>query len=323
MTRRQSLLLLALAATWGGSYALIKVLLDHGLAWQWVASFRLVIGAAVVVAFAVRRFGWRPIGERPGTTLLIGAATAGFSLPMIALGERWVASGLAGVLVAASPLFTALFARLLIPQTRLGRPGLIGMLVGFGGVVLLFGADLTGSSDLLLGGLAILLAPIGYGLGATLSRLWTSERPALAQSAANLSWAALVATLLAVVVTVAGGDGPALHGVGAFAALAVLGAVGTGIGFVIFFLLIAEVGPSRAALVSYVAPVFALFYGALFFGEAITVAAVGGIALVVLGTVIAGRPSGAAEPTVAGGDEHDGPEPLACGAPAAPDSARA
>lgn len=308
MTRRQSLLLLGLAATWGGSYALIRVLLDHGLAWQWIASFRLVIGAAVVVAFAVRRFGWRPIGERPGTTLLIGAAAAGLSLPMIALGQRWVASGLAGVLVAASPLFTALFARLLIPETRLGRAGLVGLLIGFGGVLLLFGADLTGSSDLLLGGLAILMAPVGYGLGATLSRMWATERPPLAQSAANLSWAAAVATLLAIVVTVAGGEGPTLHGAGAFVALAVLGAVGTGLGFVIFFLLIAEVGPSRAALVAYVAPVFALLYGALFFSEAITVAAVVGVVLVVLGTVVAGRRRD--EPQASAGPDGPEREPL-------------
>jgi drug/metabolite transporter (DMT)-like permease len=291
VSRRQSLLLLALAATWGGSYALIKVLLDHGMEWQWVASFRLLIGAAVVIAIARRRFGRRPLRARPLQSLAIGAATAGLSLPMIALGERWVASGLAGVLVAASPLFTAIFARLLIPSTRLGRSGLVGLLVGFTGVVLLFGADLSGSSDLVLGGIAILMAPLGYGLGATLSSLWATDGPPLAQTATNLAWAALVATALAVVVTVVdgGASGLGLHGVGPLAALIVLGALGTGIGFVIFFQLIAEVGPSRAALVAYIAPVFALAYGAAFLSEPITVAAIVGVVLVVVGTVVAGR----------------------------------
>lgn len=292
VSRRQSLLLLALAATWGGSYALIKVLLDHGLTWQWIASLRLVIGAAVVVAIACHRLGPRPLRASPLRTLAIGAATAGLSLPMISLGERWVASGLAGVLVAAAPLFTALFARLLIPSTRLGRSGLVGMLVGFAGVVLLFGADLSGSSDLLIGGIAILLAPLGYGIGAVLSRLWATGGTPLAQTAANLTWAAGIATAVALVATAAGEGGPALHGAGAWLALAVLGAIGTGIAFVIFFQLIAEVGPSRAALVTYVAPVFALGYGAAFLDEPITLAAVGGVVLVVIGIVIAGRRPG-------------------------------
>ncbi|WP_320670399.1 DMT family transporter [Patulibacter defluvii] len=290
MSRRQSLLLLALAATWGGSYALIKVLLDHGLHWQWIASFRLLIGAAVVIVVAHRRLGPRPLRASAGRSILIGACSAGLSLPMISLGERWVASGLAGVLVAAAPLFTALFARLLIPSARLGRAGLVGMLVGFAGVVLLFGADLSGSSDLLLGGFVLLLAPLGYGIGAVLSRLWATEGPPLAQTAANLGWAAAIATAMALVATAAGEGAPALHGVGPWLALLVLGALGTGIAYLIFFQLIAEIGPSKAALVTYVVPIFALSYGAAFLDEEITLTAVAGVVLVIVGVLVANRP---------------------------------
>ena len=291
VTRRQALLLLALAATWGGSYALTKVLLDHGMPWAWVSAARLAIGAATVTAIARRVVGRDAARASWPRTAVIGALSAGLSLPMIALGQRWVATGLAGVIVGASPLFTAAVARVAVPDARLGRAGAAGLGLGFAGVVLLFAADLSGSSSILLGGLAILVAPVGYGIGAVLSQRWAAGVSPLAQTAANLTWAAGIALLLALAATAAGEGGPALHGAGAWAALLVLGAIGTGVAFAVFFGLIADVGPSRAMLVTYVAPVFSLLYGALLLDEPITAAAVAGIALIVLGVVITTRPA--------------------------------
>ena len=289
MTRPQAMLLVALAATWGGSYALTAVLLDHGLPWAWVAALRLLIGAAVITVLARRRSGGGGPRSPAWRSAIVGALAAGVSLPMIALGQRWVASGLAGVIVAAAPLCTAVLERA-GGGARLGRSGVAGLLTGFAGVVLLFAADLSGSSDALLGGLVILLAPLGYGAGAVLGRRWTAGVPPLRQTADNLAWAAAWATAIALVATAAGEGAPALHGAGAWVALLALGVVGTGLAFTTFFALIAAIGPSRAMLVTYVAPAFALGYGAAFLHEAVTAAAVAGVALVVAGTVAASRP---------------------------------
>jgi drug/metabolite transporter (DMT)-like permease len=283
------MLLLALAATWGGSYALTAVLLDHGMPWAWIAALRLLVGAAVIAGLARLRTGRDGPRTPAWRSAVVGALAAGVSLPMIALGQRWVASGLAGVIVAAAPLCTAALERA-GGGARLGRGGVAGLLTGFAGVVLLFAADLSGSSDALLGGLVILLAPLGYGAGAVLSRRWTAGVPPLRQTADNLAWAAAWATTIALVATAAGEGAPALHGAGAWLPLLVLGVLGTGLGFAAFFALVATVGPARTMLVTYVAPVFALAYGAAFLHEAVTVAAAAGVVLVVAGTIVAARP---------------------------------
>jgi drug/metabolite transporter (DMT)-like permease len=197
------MLLLALAATWGGSYALTAVLLDHGMPWAWIAALRLLVGAVVIAGLARLRTDRGGPRTPAGRSAVVGALAAGVSLPMIALGQRWVASGLAGVLVAAAPLCTAALERA-GGGARLGRGGVAGLLTGFAGVVLLFAADLSGSSDALLGGLVILLAPLGYGAGAVLSRRWTAGVPPLRQTADNLAWA----TTIALVATAAGEGAP-------------------------------------------------------------------------------------------------------------------
>jgi drug/metabolite transporter (DMT)-like permease len=288
VTRRQTVLLLLLASIWGGSYALIKVALDGGVPWAWVAFLRIAVGALVISAIAVRQVGIAAIRERLWWTGPIGAAQIALPFLLISWGERRLPSGLAGVLVATAPLFTALLAVRFVPDTALGRRGLVGVGIGFVGVVLLFGADLSGSGDLVVAGLALVLAALGYGIGSTLSRRKLAGMPPLAVSASTLLWS----TLIAGAVALPSAAPPSPSG-GAIVALLVLGAVGTGLAYLIFFTLVSEVGPSRTMLVTYLAPVFAVAYGAAFLDEAITAGVVLGIVLVIGGSVIGSRSAGA------------------------------
>lgn len=291
MTRRQTLLLLALAGIWGGSYALIKVALDDGVPWAWVAFLRIGLGAVVVTAIAVGKLGWRPLTRNARWTPPIAAAQIAVPFLLISWGERRLDSGLAGVLVAMAPLFTVLLAGRFVPDTALGRRGVLGVGIGFVGVVLLFGADLSGSADLVVAGLALVLAALGYGIGSTLSRVRLQGMPPLAASAAALIWSAVLTSLVAI----PSGAPPAPSG-GTIVALVFLGAFGTGIAYLIFFTLNAEVGPSRTMLVTYLAPVFAIGYGAAFLDEPITIGIVAGIVLVIGGSLLGGRSKAARAP---------------------------
>jgi drug/metabolite transporter (DMT)-like permease len=287
VTRRQTVLLLLLASIWGGSYALIKVALDGGVPWAWVAFLRIGVGALIITAIAVRQVGVAAIRDRLRWTGPIGAAQIALPFLLISWGERRLPSGLAGVLVATAPLFTALLAVRFVPDTALGRRGLVGVGIGFVGVVLLFGADLSGSGDLVVAGLALVLAALGYGVGSTLSRRKLAGMPPLAVSASTLLWS----TVLTGAVALPSAAPPSPSG-GAILALLVLGAVGTGLAYLIFFTLVSEVGPSRTMLVTYLAPVFAVGYGAAFLDEAITAGVVLGIVLVIGGSVIGSRSAG-------------------------------
>ncbi|MGX6449272.1 DMT family transporter [Patulibacter sp. S7RM1-6] len=294
MTRRQTALLLVLAAIWGGSYALIKVALDDGMPWAWVAFLRIALGALVIALLAARAVGLRALAARPRWTFLVGAAQIGIPFLLIPWAERHVPSGLAGVLVATAPLFTALLGLRYAPETALDRRGLLGVAVGFVGVVLLFAADLAGHGELVVGGLALVLAALGYGIGSTLSRRTLLGVPPLAVSGASLAWATLIAAVPA-----AASGGLPTPSLGAALAVAFLGAVGTGIAYLIFFTLVTEIGPSRTMFVTYLAPVFALGYGVAFLDERLTVGAAVGIVLVVGGSLLgrrrrAGRPAASA-----------------------------
>lgn len=295
MTRRQTLLLLALASIWGGSYALIKVALDDGVPWAWVAFLRIALGALVVTAIAVRRLGWRPLTERARWIPPVAAAQIALPFLLISWGERRLDSGLAGVLVAMAPLFTVLLAGRFVPETALGRRGVVGVGIGFVGVVLLFGVDLSGSTALVVAGLALVSAALGYGIGSTLSRVKLKGMPPLAASASTLLWSAAITALAAIP-----SGAPGTPSGGTVLALLFLGAIGTGIAYLIFFTLNAEVGPSRTMLVTYLAPVFAIGYGAAFLDERVTVAMIVGIVLVIGGSLLGSRgpARGAATPAV-------------------------
>lgn len=284
MTRRQSLLLLALAAIWGGSYALITVALDDGMPWAWVAFWRIALGALVVVPLAVRRVGVRAIVVRPRWTPPVALAQIAVPLLLIAWGQRRLDSGLAGVLIATAPLFTVLLAARVTPGSGLGVRGLVGVGVGFAGVVLLFGADLSGDGRTVVAGLALVTAALGYGIGGTLASRRLRGVPPLAISAGALAVSVPVAGVAAAL-----SGAPPMPSAGAAAALLVLGAVGTGIAWVIFFGLVAEVGPSRTILVTYLAPVFAIGYGATLLDEPVTAGVVGGVVLILVGCVLGTR----------------------------------
>ena len=290
MNLRPLLALLGLAATWGGSYLLIAVALRTTTP-ATLTLLRFLPAALLVAVLAHSRGQLRSLRGRWGAVVLLALVQQAAPMLLIAVGERSIPSGLAGTLVAATPLWGALLAPVLggPRPSRLAWGGLLSGLVGVG---LLLGVDTDGAA--VLGCVLVLLAGLGYAVGAA----WTARRfpdvPRL-----GLLTGVLVASSLLLVPPVLLDPPTRLPSLQGALAIAVLGLVGTGLAFVVMYWLIAEVGPERTTLVTYLAPVFAVGYGTLLLDEPLSALGVGGLVLVVTGAWLAGRRPRATTPAAA------------------------
>jgi drug/metabolite transporter (DMT)-like permease len=309
MDRRSWTLLLVLAAIWGASYMFIKVGLDD-LDATMIAWARVALAALVLVPLAFRRGAFRGLGESLALLAVLAAIQAAAPFLLIALGEEEISSSLAGILVASTPLFTALLAIRVDQEERAQGLRLVGVVTGIVGVVVLLGLDLGGSGAALLGGLAIVLASLGYAIGGFIVK----HRFAGVQPIGVAAGVMVVSTMLLLPAAALNLPG-AFPSLDAFASVVALGVVGTGIAFAIFYELMTTVGPARTFVVTYLAPAFAVVYGATILDEEVTVATVAGLALIVGGSYLAaeGRVPGATRPP-----EVDVPPPPGAEAAAQP-----
>lgn len=281
MNRRAWTLLLILGAIWGASYLFIEIgLRDFSPAM--VAWLRVALGAAVLLVFAASRGALSGFSGSAWTLIALGALQLGGPFLLIAAGQQEITSSLAGILVTSAPLFTALLAIWVDQEERARGSRLAGILLGVLGVAVLLGVDLGGEGDQLLGGLAVLLAGLGYAVGGFITKHRLAGRPPIGVAA----WVVTASTVLLVPVAVIGFPTHA-PGLGPVAAIVALGVIGTGIAFAIFYNLIATVGPARVWIVTYLAPGFAVIYGATLLDEKITVATISGLALILLGSFLA------------------------------------
>jgi len=281
MHRRAWLLLAVLASLWGASYLFIKIALTD-LSPAMVVFGRTALAALVLVPIALARRALRGLGGRIGPLVVLALVQVAGPFLLIAIGEQWIASGLTGVLVASAPIFTALLAIRFDPDERPRGWGVAGTVAGIAGVGLLLGVDLSAEALALAGGLLVLLAGLGYAAGGLYLKRRLADVPPVGGAAVAMAASALATLPLAAVQAPA--TAPAL---GPVAAVGVLGVAGTGLAFLIFYTLIAEVGPGRAALVAYLAPGFAVAYGVLLLGERLSVATLAGLALIVGGSWVA------------------------------------
>ena len=293
MDRRAWTLLLVLAAIWGASYMFIEIgLRDMGPAT--VAFLRVAFGAALLLPLAAMRGELGALRAGVGVIAGVAAIQAAGPFLLIGMGQEEITSSLAGILVSSTPIFTALLAIRFDHEERSTGLRLLGVLIGFAGVVALLGVDLGGSSAALLGGAAVLLASFGYAVGGFIAKRKLTSSPPIGLAAGVMVASTLLLAPAAVI------DAPnALPGAGPLAAVAALGLLGTGVAFAIFFELIGTVGPARAFVVTYFASDIALGYGVTLLDEPLTAGAVVGLVLIVGGSWLAaeGRTGGRGSPS--------------------------
>jgi drug/metabolite transporter (DMT)-like permease len=278
--------LLVLAFIWGWSFLFIKVAVE-GMPPTAVAAARIALGALTLhVVLLVRR------EALPTTRTFWGhaAVSAVFAniLPftMLAWGEERITSALTAVLNASTPLFTAL-AGFLYLKDRLGRRQLLGLLVGIAGVAVAAGVgghDLADSS--VAGAAAAVLAGASYGFAFVYaSRHHVAVRPLVAATG-QLTAGTLLLAPIAVVTSVHDGIDLQPHRV---LAVVLLGTVGTGLAYLLFFAAVAELGPTTTSLVTYIIPVIAVAVGVAVLDETFHLRVVAGGVMIVLGIALVQR----------------------------------
>jgi drug/metabolite transporter (DMT)-like permease len=292
MKPKQWAVLLSLAAIWGASFLFIKVAVQSAAAPGNFPPMTLVgvrIGAATLILYAILKlhggaFPWR----HSGATAVLGLINAAVPYFLFSWGEQFIDSNLAAIYNATTPLFTVVLAWLLVREERLSAGRSFGVLVGFVGIVYLFSDSLgsigSGANRLhVLGELACVGAAFCYGLG----NMWTRRRlrglQPLELATAQLFWGAL--WTLPVILVVEQPWRTLAPTPQAIAALGALTLLGTAIAQILFFMLLTDVGATRAAQVTYLLPIFGLFWGR-FIGEPVTVRIVGALVIVLLGLVI-------------------------------------
>jgi len=278
--------LLSLALIWGSSFLWIKLGLDALSPGQMVFA-RVALGALVLGAIALIRRTALPRGGRMWGHLVVYVFFANvLPLTLFAIGEQTVDSGLTGVINSTTPLWAVPCTLLFGGVRRISLNTILGLVVGFAGVLLIFSPwQATGIN---LGGAAIcLVAAASYGVGVVYAGRFLANKGVAPGGLAAAQM--LAATVMAALVLPFDGvqpirwDGPALL------AVVVLGVFGTGFAFLIQHAQIAKEGPTAASMVAYLLPVVSVLLGVVFLHEALTVREGLGMVIVLVGVGLTKR----------------------------------
>jgi drug/metabolite transporter (DMT)-like permease len=289
VTRRGWILFGAMCVIWGIPYLLIRVAVRE-VTPATLVFMRTAVSAALLLPLAAARGELRPLAAR--WRPLLAFAAIEIAVPWLALSsaERRVSSSLTALLIAATPMVSVALA-VASGGERLGRRRLGGLLVGLAGVAAIVGLDLEHTSGVGLGELAVVA--VCYAAGPWLLNRYLAGAPGIGVIA--LSVAAGAAAYAPVAAFQLPASVPSSH---VLLSLAGLALVCTALAFVLFFALIAEVGPLRATVITYVNPAVAAILGVVVLDESFTAGMGIGFALVLAGSYVAtaGRQAAVAEP---------------------------
>ena len=302
----------ALAFVWGSSYLFIKLGLEGGLRPLTLVTLRLWLAVAFLVVLARLTGARLPRDVAPLVRVgLLGIFNVAIPFTLITWGELWIDSALASILNGLVPLFAMAFAAAVLPDEPITVNRLAGLLIGFGGAVVILSRDVGGgvTADarlVLLGELAVVLSCVAYAGSGVYIRRFISGRPLVVDPARGYRPLSPVEIAIpqnvvaAMVVTVAalameGGDGAPLvlpASGQAWFAVAWLALLGSGVAYLLFFRLIDRWGATRTALVAYAMPVVGIGLGVTVKGETIDPQVLAGAALVIGGIALVSRRTG-------------------------------
>ena len=271
----------ALCAIWGVPYFLIKIALEE-LSPLVIAWTRLALAAAVLVPLAWKRGVLRPVLAHKGAVIAFAIAELAIPFSLIAAGEQWISSSLAGILIATVPLTVVIIAPLFGVREKLGARRLAGLAIGFCGVVAILGLD-TGHGAMLWAGVACMLVAVaGYAIGPLVVQRYLSDVDELGALAASIVVALVALAPLALFSMPARTPSPTT-----IATVAVLGLLCTALGLLLYFYLINEAGAARASVVAYINPAIAAVLGVFLLNEPFGLNSAVGLAMILLGSWLA------------------------------------
>jgi drug/metabolite transporter (DMT)-like permease len=286
MTASDWALLALLSIVWGGSFLFVGVAVRE-LPPLTIVALRVVTAASALL-LTLRLMGVDLPRTRQVWAAFLGMSILNNVIPftLIVWGQSHIASGLASILNATTPLFTVIVAHYLTDDERLTGQRFAGVIVGFAGVAVMIGAAAFASLDAsILAQLAVLGAALSYGFSGVFGRRFkTMGIPPLATAAGQVTVSSAILLPAALIV-----DRPwtlAMPSTGAIVSLAALGLVSTAFAYLIFFRLLARAGATNVGLVTFLIPVSAILLGVLVLGETLAMRHVAGMALIGAGLVL-------------------------------------
>jgi len=281
MSWRIWIVFITLCMIWGIPYFLIKIALAEispaGVAWG-----RIALGTVVLLPVAWHRGVVRPAMQHKGAIVAFAIAELVIPFSMIALGESWISSSLAGILVATVPLTVLLLAPAFGIRETLNARRLIGLAIGFIGVVALLGIDSVHTVQQWLGVVCLLVAVIGYAAGPLIVQRYLADVDELGALACSLLIATIILLPFAALTVPARIPSPQ-----ALVSVALLGIACTAIALLLYFYLINAAGAARASVVAYINPAVATLLGVLVLHEPFGIGTVAGLTLIIGGSWLA------------------------------------
>jgi drug/metabolite transporter (DMT)-like permease len=287
--RTNWLIFLLLGFVWGSSYLFIKLAVDDFGTFTLVA-LRLVVGAALLWTVVLVARQALPRERRIYGHLLV-MAVINITIPflLITWAEQSVESSLAAILTSPVPLFAIVLSALFLHDEPMRVNGLVGLVVGFVGVVIITSRGLTGAGSSLVGEIALLGAAFSYAAGAVYSRRNVRGLPPMIPAVFQVSFAALITGVIAILLEHPWEATPDTQ---AIFAILWLGLLGSGLAYLLVFRLFAAWGATRTTLVAYLLPVVGIVLGYVFLQEPVDGRLIIGTALVIAGIALVNSPYG-------------------------------
>ena len=287
MTPRGWFLLVSLGIIWGIPYLFIKIAVET-FSPGTLVFLRVALAAIILLPIVLARGQWRSLRGHWRWVIAFALVEMAFTWTALNWAEERITSSLAALLIALVPLVTALLARFVGLDDRLTGSRVVGLVIGFVGVGILVGFDLTGGDLPVLAAMAIVV--LGYALGPILVDRKLGELPSLAVIAAAMLVNTIIFAPIAALTWPSEPIPPR-----AWISVLILGAICSALAFIVFFRLIAEVGPSRTTLITYINPVVAVILGIVVLSEPLTLGMVAALPLILLGSWLATRRAPAIE----------------------------
>ena len=270
----------SIGAIWGSSFLLIAIGLET-FEPGFVTWLRVLFGAATLWLVPATRL---PLDRADRARLVaLSLLWVGVPFTLFPLAQQWISSGLTGLLNGSLPIFATTIGALMLRRLP-GRAQATGLFIGFAGVAAIAAPSLAQGSSEALGVVLVLVAVGCYGVAINIAAPLTQRYGALPVMGRMLGLAAIWTAPFGLV-----GLAGSSFDWGSLAAIAALGALGTGLAFVLMGRLVARVGSARASFATYLIPVVALVLGAVFLDETVRALSIAGIALVIAGTLLASR----------------------------------
>ncbi|HUG34510.1 MAG TPA: EamA family transporter [Anaerolineales bacterium] len=284
MKLKHWIVFILLGLIWSTSFLWIKIGVQE-IGPMALVSFRMLFGALTAVAIAAyQKVKWPRDWKTWGTFAILGPTSLAIPIFFISWGEQTIDSAVASILNATVPLFTIVIAHFWLNDDRMTVQKTLGLLIGFGGVVVLMSRDLTSNAhSSVIGQGAVILAAVFYAWSAVYARKATQHVAGLARGAAPLITAAIFMWITSPFI-----EKPFLVPSLPITWVAALwlGILGSGLAMLMYYYLLHEVGPTRATLVTYLFPVGGVIFGVIFLDEHLSWQLLAGSLLVISSLVV-------------------------------------